>query len=170
MSPSLDVIRRTERADPIDDRKLRAQIVAGSWTKIAPGAFVQTAQWSTLKAHEQHRARVEEVTRRMRGPAVLSHFAAAALWSIDVLGSWPARIDVSRPQARGGRSTGWIRRPASHTVSALFLCIRATYQWRACGKQARVGEWMPETGAVVRTGRRRRHQIYQLTGSALPSS
>ncbi|MGN8027858.1 hypothetical protein [Microbacterium sp. 22242] len=41
---------------------------------------------------------------------LFSHFAAAAIWGIDVLGPWPRTIDVRVGGASGGRSTGLIRR------------------------------------------------------------
>lgn len=112
LAPAIEVIRRTDRVDRFDDRKLGALIAAGTWVRLAPGAFARTADWRGLTPLEQHRLRVVETTRRLRGPAVLSHFAAAAIWCIDVLGVWPRTIDVTRPPARGGRSTGWVRRHA----------------------------------------------------------
>ncbi len=108
--PSIDVIRRADRVDPLDDRKLRRLIAAGVWTRVAPGAFARTAEWRALTPIEQHRLRVVERSRRLRRPAVVSHFGAAALWSIDVLGAWPSTVDVSRPPAGGGRSGGGFRR------------------------------------------------------------
>ncbi len=46
----------------------------------------------------------------MRQPAVLSHFAAASIHGMDVLGRWPELIDVTVPRSSGGRSSGDIRR------------------------------------------------------------
>jgi len=108
--PAIEVIRRADRVDPLDDRRLRRLIAAGVWTRVAPGAFVRTAEWTSLTPLEQHRLRVIERVRRLRAPAVVSHFAAASLWSIDVLGPWPTAIDLSRPPAGGGRSGGGLRR------------------------------------------------------------
>lgn len=112
-TPDIEIIRRSQLADPIDDRKLRRAIANGRWTRIAPGAFARTVEWAALKPIEQHRLRVLEAERRMRGTSVVSHFAAAARWGIDVLGAWPDDVDVTRATAGGGRSSGGIRR---HTV------------------------------------------------------
>lgn len=46
----------------------------------------------------------------MRRPAVLSHFAAASIHGIDVLGPWPQLVDVTVPRSSGGRSSGDVRR------------------------------------------------------------
>jgi hypothetical protein len=117
----LEVIRRCERDDPIDDRRLRALLAAGAWAKIAPGSFAVSSDWDGLAPIEQHRVRVLEACRRMRPGAVVSHFSAAAVWAMDILGAWPSTVDVTVAPARGGRSSGLIRRhPASsvtpHTV------------------------------------------------------
>ena len=56
--------------------------------------------------------RVDEVLLRLQAPAVVSHFAAAAIWRIDVLGDWPTLVDVTIPRTSGGRSGGALRRRA----------------------------------------------------------
>lgn len=110
LATPIDIVRRSDQGDPLDDRRLRKAITDGSWVRIAPGAFARAADWHTLKPHERHRTKVLEVMRRLRGPVIIGMFAAAALWGIDVLGAWPTRVDVIRPPANGGRSSGWIRR------------------------------------------------------------
>jgi hypothetical protein len=108
--------RRRERLEPIDDRRLRAAVSRGQWRRVTPGAFIQASEWRAMKPLERHRIVVLETMRRMRRPAVVSHFAAAALWGIDVLGDWPAMVDVSRGPAGGGRSSGGIRRHVRATA------------------------------------------------------
>lgn len=106
----IDIIRRVDRDDPIDDRKLRKLLVSGEWIRVAPGAYARAVEWRLGTPLERHRTRVSEVARRMRRAATLSHFAAAAIHGIDVLGAWPPLVDVTVPRSSGGRSTGDIRR------------------------------------------------------------
>jgi hypothetical protein len=106
----LEIIRRRDRTDPIDDRRLRMAIADGVWTRVVSGVFVRGDAWRALKPIERHRLKVVECIRRMRAPAIACHAAAAALHGIDMLGAWPARVDVITVPARGGRSTGSIRR------------------------------------------------------------
>lgn len=127
--PAIEVIRRATRIEPLNDRRLRTLISTGTWIKIVPGAFAPADHWRALTPIEQHRLRVHEVIRRLRAPAVVSHFAAAAVLGIDVLGCWPATVDLSRPPARGGRSTGLIRRRTrdlSHVETTPFGGHRLT--------------------------------------------
>lgn len=106
------VVRRRELLDAPDYRRLRRELRAGRWLRVAPGAFVLATDWRALSPLDRHRLRVDEVVVRLAQPAVVSHFAAAALWRIDVLGTWPEEVDVTIPRASGGRSGGAIRRHA----------------------------------------------------------
>lgn len=59
---------------------------------------------------ERHRMRVLATAGRVGREVVYSHHAAAALWGIRMLRSWPSTIDVSQERASGGRSNGMLRR------------------------------------------------------------
>ena len=80
--------------------------------RVAPGAYVARAAWRALAPLDRHAQLVWEQTARLAPGQVVSHFAAAALHGIDILGAWPRTVDVSIPAATGGRSTGGVRRRA----------------------------------------------------------
>lgn len=111
-TPHVRVTRRADHGAPIDDRKLRRAIADGRTVRIGPGSFAPADEWARLSPIEKHRVRVQETARRMRSTVVVSHFSAAAVWGIDVLGGWPDLVDISRPASGGGRSSGGIRRHA----------------------------------------------------------
>lgn len=106
----IDIVRRTDRWEPLDNRRLRRALDAGVWTRIAPGVFTRSEQWLALTPMHRHRRRVYEVARRLAPGAIISHAAAAAVHGIDMLTPWPERVDLTRGAAAGGRSTGVIRR------------------------------------------------------------
>lgn len=106
----LDIVRRRDRVDPIDDRRLRRALDDGSWTRIRPGAFVRSGDWMALTPLLRHRALVREVARTLTVPSIVSGFAAAAEYGIDILGEWPSRIDLTAMATGGGRSGVGIRR------------------------------------------------------------
>lgn len=109
--PLRTVFRRRENdGEPVNDRRLRARIESGEILRIAPGAFVLQAQWNRLTPMAQHAQRVWEAGARARSPLHASHWAAAALHGIDMIGKWPARIDTSVELSSGGRSSGTFRR------------------------------------------------------------
>lgn len=115
--PAVDLLRRAESPDPLDDRRLRRALESRSLARVAPGVFALADGWSALSAMDRHRVRVHESARSRRTEVVFSHFAAAALWGIDVLGPWPDRVDVTVPAHGGGRSSGIVRRRTRDTTS-----------------------------------------------------
>ena len=106
----LEVHRRAQSLDAVDNRRLRRAIESGEWYRIAPGSFVLAQEWRRLLPMQRHRVRVLEVLRRLPSSVVISHAAAAALWGIDVLGDWPDRVDTTIDRRSGGRSSGIVRR------------------------------------------------------------
>lgn len=110
---TITLIRRSDRPlEHIDDRRLRRAIDSGQWQRIVPGAFAETSDWSRLSRIERQRLFVDEATRRLRHPAVVSHSSAASKWDIDVLGPWPTRLDITTGVRSGGRSSGRVKRHA----------------------------------------------------------
>lgn len=105
------IIRRHEQIlVGINDSTLRKFSRNGRIVRIGRGSYAPAATWSALKPHEQHRIRVLEASKRSRGTVIYSHYAAAALWGIHILGTWPKTIDVTTDQTTGGRSSGSVKR------------------------------------------------------------
>ncbi|MDX2377080.1 hypothetical protein M4I32_09740 [Microbacterium sp. LRZ72] len=109
-SAPTDVIRRRELVDPLNDRLVRAQLAAGAVARIAPGSYVEARRWEELDPLARHLVRVIEATARLGAGILLSHFAAAAYWDLQILGAWPDVVDVSVARTTGGRSSGVVRR------------------------------------------------------------
>ena len=109
--PLTTVFRRRENdGEPVNDRRLRARVARGEIVRIARGAYAERAEWDRLTPMARHAQRVWEAGARGTSPFVVSHWAAAALYGIDMLGRWPATVDVSVDTASGGRSSGAFHR------------------------------------------------------------
>lgn len=116
------VFRRRENDDePVNDRRLRKRIAGGEIERIAPGVYADRAAWRTHTPMARHAQLVWECAARMSPGQVISHYSAAALHGIDILGAWPRTFDVSIPTASGGRSSGAIRRHARDLSSVSTL-------------------------------------------------
>lgn len=89
---------------------VRRAVRQGSLVRVAAGSYADAEVWKQLDPIDQHRARVVAVSGRLHTAPVFSHFAAAALWGIRILGSWPTLVDVTLERATGGRSDGALRR------------------------------------------------------------
>ncbi len=110
--PPLDVVfrRRENDGEPVNDRRLAARVAQGQMVRISSGSYADGASWRALTPAARHAQQAWEAAARLGPGRVFSHFAAAALHGIDILGSWPTTVDVSIDSASGGRSTGSIRR------------------------------------------------------------
>ncbi len=109
--PLRTVFRRNENeGEPVNDRRLRSRIATGEIERIARGVYADRTAWRSLTPIARHAQLVWECAARMSPGQTVSHFAAAALHGIDILGNWPPTFDVSIADASGGRSSGTIRR------------------------------------------------------------
>lgn len=109
--PLATVFRRTENdGEPVNDRRLRARIDCGDVVRIAPGSYADASAWVRLTPMARHAQRVWEAAARLSPGQIFSHFAAAAIWGIDIAGHWPRTIDVTLDSKRTVRSSGLIRR------------------------------------------------------------
>ncbi|MGN8553738.1 UNVERIFIED_CONTAM: hypothetical protein OHV15_14255 [Microbacterium sp. SLM126] len=107
----MTVFRRRENdGDPVNDRRLRKRIAAGDIVRVTRGVFVEAASWRALTPNARHAQLVWEAAARSRTSLVFSHWAAAAVHGIDVIGRWPDLIDVCADSPSGGRSSGAFRR------------------------------------------------------------
>lgn len=92
------------------DVSVRRALRRGSLVRVAAGTYADAEAWRDLEPIERHRARVLSTAGRLRTSPVFSHFAAAALWGIRILGQWPTLVDVTLERTSGGRSDGALRR------------------------------------------------------------
>ena len=106
----LIIRRRDEVQIGTSDSALRRGLRTGSIVTVTAGVYADALWWQHLDGIERHRERVLATADRMPTSPVFSHFAAAALWGIRILGRWPELVDVTLDRATGGRSDGRIRR------------------------------------------------------------
>lgn len=120
--PLTTVFRRSENdGEPVNDRRLRARVAGGEIVRIARGAYAERAEWDRLTPMARHAQRVWEAAARASSFVVASHWAAAALHGIDIIGDWPTAVDVSIDTASGGRSSGSFRRHARSLAKVLTM-------------------------------------------------
>lgn len=111
--PDFFLRRRDGVAIGLSDSTLWRSVRRGETVRVGPGSYVAAESWAGLTPIRQHRLRVLAAAERLTAPRVFSHFAAAALWGIRILGDWPTVVDVTVDRASGGRSDGGFRRHCS---------------------------------------------------------
>jgi hypothetical protein len=77
---------------------------AGHYQQLARGVWLPTAAWKEMSQDDRYLAKVQAVAIRHELTLVFSHFSAAALWHLPMVGSRPARPEVRREPGGGGRS------------------------------------------------------------------
>jgi len=87
----------------VDERALRAARERGALVRVRHDAYIDTGQWTAMDAAERHRERVRAAAGALRDP-VFSHFSAAAVWGLPLIGTWPSDVHVLGTRRGGGRS------------------------------------------------------------------
>lgn len=100
----------------IDDRPFRRAVLRGDVVRVHRGAYIAADEWASLDRHERYRRHVIAAALASRSRPVLSHFSAAALWGIPIIGDWPKLVHVLTTPAAGTRTENGYRRHAA-TVS-----------------------------------------------------
>ncbi len=77
---------------------------AGSEQRVGRGAYFPVSSWEQLDAREQYLVRVHAIARTRRNPPVLSHWSAAALHGLPLVGDWPMEVHTIVGPTSGGRS------------------------------------------------------------------
>lgn len=97
-----------------DDRALRRSAERGIMVRLARGRFLEAGEWNVLDPDEKYRAQVRAFAETTRTVQVFSHWSAAALWGIPIVGVWPSAIHVAVNPKSGQRST---RRVVRHLAA-----------------------------------------------------
>ena len=133
----------------VDSRTLVRASEAGRLTRISFGRYVETERWAQLDELNRHRLRTLAVASSATSDNVFSHYAAASVWRIPLLGEWPERIDVLGPPRSGGRSSEQVRRRRTTALTeeiVEFDGVRVTSPARTVADLARI---LPREEAVA---------------------
>jgi hypothetical protein len=90
-----------------------ASVRRGEFVAVLRGAYMAAEAWAAMAGDEQYRTVVLAAAELLPGMPVFSHYSAAALWRLPMVGAWQWRVHVTVPVADGGRSNGAVFR---HTV------------------------------------------------------
>jgi len=91
---------------------LFARVRSGELLPLYRGVYVAATQWSAMDRHARYRARVKAAAAFAAEDVMFSHFSAAALWRLAMVGPWPSQAHTLVPAADGGRSNAMFRRHA----------------------------------------------------------
>ena len=91
-----------------------ARAVRGLEVRIARGAYVDEPHWAGLAAREKYLLTIRAMAETRGYRPVISHWSAAAVHGLPIIGPWPRLVHVTQDAAIGTRSRGIVVR---HSLS-----------------------------------------------------
>lgn len=91
-----------------------ASVHAGKFVRVGRGAYVPGGVWNEASAEGRYRLKVNAVAAMSRVDLLFSHYSAAVLWRLPLVGPWPGRVHTLGPESQGGLSN---RHVVRHTQS-----------------------------------------------------
>lgn len=82
----------------------------GELHRLVPGRYVESGVWAALGQDAQHRLLVMAAAERLPADEVISHWSAAALWGLPLIGTWPDRVHATVGPEQRRQSTTAVRR------------------------------------------------------------
>jgi hypothetical protein len=95
------MVRRSDRVNEFY-RAARA----GRFHRLVEGVYLPEPTWREMDADARFRASIHAAQLASREGLVFSHLSAAALWRLPMVGTWPARAEVTV----GTKASGPVRR------------------------------------------------------------
>lgn len=87
-----------------DRHALARAKTSGRAVRLRRGVYASAADWADLNDLDRYLLRVRGVAETRRERPVLSHWSAAAIWGIPIIGRWPAEVHRVIDRTSGGRS------------------------------------------------------------------
>lgn len=91
------------------DRSIRALLASGEWTRVRPGAYVETKAWKPLSETDQHVVVTRAAVQQSRTEVVVSHTSALAIHGAPLWGLDQTAVHLTRPDRKSGRRAAGIR-------------------------------------------------------------
>ncbi len=82
----------------------------GSRVRVARGVYATLAEWNSLRETDRYLAVVHAIAKTRRTSPIVSHWSAAALHGLPVIGSWPSTVHITVPPTSGSRSRHQVTR------------------------------------------------------------
>ncbi|MEO7373723.1 MAG: hypothetical protein ABIW36_07440, partial [Terrimesophilobacter sp.] len=103
--PTPKLVYARDLRDGYETRQQHARSVnGGTETRVARGVYTSADLWKHLDATERYLAHVRAVAYTRRNRPVLSHWSAAAVHGLPIVGALPREVHTTIGRATGGRS------------------------------------------------------------------
>lgn len=82
----------------------------GREVRVARGAYIGEPHWAELAARDRYLLTIRAVAESRGSRPVLSHWSAAAIHGLPMIGPWPGRVHMTQDVGTGTRSRGVVVR------------------------------------------------------------
>ena len=108
-NPTTKIVHVRHLREPHESRRSLARgALQGDQIRVARGAYVEAAAHALLSQRERYLLRIRAVAESRRSRPVVSHWSAAAIHNLPILGRWPDSVHLTIPPTSGGRSRGGV--------------------------------------------------------------
>ena len=90
-------------------RAISRAVAKGGLIRVKRGAYISERDWIVLDAAAKHQIRVRAAASA-HPQAVFSHWSAAVIHGLPIIGRWPSDVHVAADRSTGGRSEVGVRR------------------------------------------------------------
>lgn len=104
------LIHLPEEPDAATRTRLYRAARRGELRALAPGVYLSTQRWLALDDDTRYLLSITAARARLHPDDVLSHWSAAALWGLPLIGSWPQKVHVTAPADSARTSTTVLQR------------------------------------------------------------
>jgi hypothetical protein len=104
--------------DVTDARQIRLMCTRGELIRLRRGTYIDAELWMSLREERRQVLRAHAYAPDLATDSVYSHFSAAALHQIPILGAWPGDVHVIGSRVRGGHTAAGLRRHGSSRLPA----------------------------------------------------
>lgn len=95
-------LARDQSLQGLEGRALRRAQAIGQKQRLIRGVYAPTSLWESADDDARYLLRIKAVVLTRRSRPVLSHYSAARVWGLPVLGRWPREVHIITP-GRGAR-------------------------------------------------------------------
>lgn len=99
-------LTRDQSLQGLDGRLLRRAQATGQKQRLLRGVYAPSSLWNSADDDARYLLRIKAVVLTRRSQPVLSHYSAARVWGLPILGRWPREVHIATPGpvTRGSRN------------------------------------------------------------------
>jgi len=101
----------------------------GIEVRVSRGVYTGVEEWRAADGDSRYLARIRAVAETRGAPPVISHWSAAAVHGLPMIGAWPQRVHITQRPGMGSRSRNLVARhslPLSNDEVELIDGLRVT--------------------------------------------